>query len=78
MNEENKIKYEHFKQKLQTEDVYFVNSFEEIAARRDTRAKKYFLKPKGKREYEVKISSTVLADAILEYKEISEEVYYSY
>ena len=69
--------------KLITEPVYLLNTFEDIAIRTEPVTKtepeiKYFAKPKGLDEYQLKYNSGLLAETLLGACEITKEQYDNY
>ncbi len=67
--------YNEFRKKLLSGTLYFVNSFEDVAFKSVMLPPAYFMKPRGKGEYEVVIGNTVLTDALLEHNETTKEEY---
>jgi len=60
-----------------TEPVYLLNTFENIAMRTEP-GNKYFAKPKGLDEYEVKSSTDIVMETMFEANEITKAQYDKY
>lgn len=63
---------------LEGKPLYFLNEFEQVALRWDPETNEYFAKHKGGAEYSISGSSKMVADASLDYFEISEQQFKSY
>ena len=63
--------------RMSVEPVYLLNEFEEMAVRFDPSGDT-FVKPKGKPEFKAKAGSKVVADALLDPKEITFAAYEGY
>ena len=81
MNKENQAQYNAFIEKVKKQEVYFLNTYEEAAIRSvptKTEGIIYYVKFKGEKTFQAEKGSTIIADALLEYKEITKEEYNSY
>ena len=72
-----KIPYNDFREKLQTEDIYFINTFENAAVRSviTEDGLLYFVKLDGEDEFLTKSDSKLVANAILEHTILTKEEY---
>lgn len=62
--------------RLPHEEIYLLNEFEDIAVKSfPGKRARFVAKPKGGNEYEIGYDTTVISDALLEYKEITKEQY---
>jgi hypothetical protein len=72
-------KYQDIIKRLPKEEIFLENTFEGIAIRSvPGKTSEFYAKFKGKAEYRIDHQSQVVAEALLEAKEISREKYINY
>ena len=74
MNPENERIYQAFMKKLQTEIVFFMNTYEN-AVIKSIPETGFYVKFSGEDEFLAKNGSRLVTDGLLEYKEITEKEY---